>query len=447
MTPSPLFLRLGLTVGHALWELAALGLLTWIGLACLRRSTPQARYAWACLGLAAMVVVPLATFLLLPAEPETGLFLGQIQVEVTDAAAADFLSWLRDLDLPGLLHRSSPWLAGAWLAGAGLMALRFGLTVLWLHYSFERHCRAASAELEARFQRLRNHFGLPESIQLRLSPGADTPMVLGWWRPVVLLPVAALLHLTPESLEAVLAHELAHLRRRDPLVNLFQCIAEALLFFHPLAWWLSREIRDLREQCCDDEAVALMRDPLPLAEGLAALAQLSHRPSTLPDPALAAAKGPLMSRITRLFRPDITALPSPRALGWGLAALLACGTLAVAQEKKAAPKPKAPKSDTPKDSDSTGPVAMEFHQMKIKSRPKSLDYPKEAREAMIQGTVQVELVVAPDGSITAAKAINGPAELRGAAEGYAREWRFKPPMKNGKPIAARFLLTINFKLM
>ncbi len=440
MAPSPLLLRLGLTVGHALWEGAVLGLLAWLGLALLRRSTPQARYACACMGLLAMVAAPVVTFLLLSPEPGVAPFLGQVQVEISDAPHSGLQSWLQRVDLPGLLRQVSPWLAWAWITGAGLMTLRFGATVIWLHHTFARHCRDASGDLEARFQRLRTHFGLPSSLRLRLSPWADTPMVLGWWRPVVLLPVAALLHLNPASLEAVLAHELAHLRRRDPLVNLLQSIAEALLFFHPVAWWLSGEIRDLRELCCDDEAVALSRDPLPLAEGLAALARLGHASSTLPDPALAAVKGPLMSRITRLFRPQDASLPSFRTLGWGLAALIACGTLAIAQEKKATPKPKP----APQSAGATTDV--DFNQMKVLSKPKGLKYPAVAREAKIQGTVVVELVVDPQGVPTSSKAIDGPAELREAAEGYAKEWRFKPAKKGGQPITARFRLTINFKL-
>ena len=83
----------------------------------------------------------------------------------------------------------------------------------------------------------------------------DVPSVIGTIRPVVLLPVAALTNLTPDQIEALLAHELAHIRRRDYAMNLAQTVAEALLFFHPAVWWMSARIREEREHCCDDVAV------------------------------------------------------------------------------------------------------------------------------------------------------------------------------------------------
>ena len=81
-------------------------------------------------------------------------------------------------------------------------------------------------------------------------------MVVGWLRPVILLPASALTGLAPSQLEAVIAHELAHIRRHDYLVNLFQTTVETLLFYHPASWWISRQIRAEREHCCDDVAVS-----------------------------------------------------------------------------------------------------------------------------------------------------------------------------------------------
>ena len=100
----------------------------------------------------------------------------------------------------------------------------------------------------------------------------DTPTVIGWLRPVVLLPVAALANLTPDQVQAILAHELAHVRRHDFVVNLLQTIAETLLFYHPAVWWLSHRIRVEREHCCDDIAVEVCGDPVGYAEALTTLA-------------------------------------------------------------------------------------------------------------------------------------------------------------------------------
>ena len=93
-------------------------------------------------------------------------------------------------------------------------------------------------------------------------PLVDVPTVIGWLRPVVLVPASALAGMTPQQLEAILAHELAHIRRHDYLVNLLQTLVETLLFYHPAVWWLSRRIRIERENCCDDLAVSLCGDPV-----------------------------------------------------------------------------------------------------------------------------------------------------------------------------------------
>ena len=99
----------------------------------------------------------------------------------------------------------------------------------------------------------------------------DVPVVIGWLRPVILLPVAALAGLTPAQVEAILAHELAHIRRHDSCVNVLQTIAETLLFYHPAVWWVSHRIRAEREHCCDDIAVAVCGDPVAYAQALAEL--------------------------------------------------------------------------------------------------------------------------------------------------------------------------------
>jgi beta-lactamase regulating signal transducer with metallopeptidase domain len=86
-------------------------------------------------------------------------------------------------------------------------------------------------------------------VQLLVSPLVEVPTVVGWLRPVILAPVGALTGLSPDHVEALLAHELAHIRRCDYLVNMLQSVAEALLFYHPAVWWISGEIRAERELC------------------------------------------------------------------------------------------------------------------------------------------------------------------------------------------------------
>ena len=112
----------------------------------------------------------------------------------------------------------------------------------------------------------------------------EVPMVIGWLRPVILLPVAATTGLSSEQLEAILAHELAHVARRDYLVNLLQSVVETLLFYHPAVWWVSNQIRVEREHCCDDIAVAVSGNVLVYARALTELEELRGRS---PAPSLA----------------------------------------------------------------------------------------------------------------------------------------------------------------
>ena len=136
------------------------------------------------------------------------------------------------------------------------------------------------------------------------------PTVIGWLKPVVLLPASALAGLAPNQIEAILAHELAHIRRHDYLVNLCRRVVETLLFYHPAVWWLSRRIRAERENCCDDLAVSLCGDPVAYA---AALAELEGLRSTTGDLVLAATGGSLLQRVRRLLGAPTHA---GRAPGW-----------------------------------------------------------------------------------------------------------------------------------
>jgi hypothetical protein len=125
----------------------------------------------------------------------------------------------------------------------------------------------------------------------------DAPAVLGWFRPVVLLPVRALTGLTEAQIEAVIAHELAHIRRFDCFVNLFQIGTETLLFYHPAVWWVSQQIRAEREHCCDDEAIAICGDAVNYARALTLMEEWRTAPALM----MAANRSPLAERVVRVL--------------------------------------------------------------------------------------------------------------------------------------------------
>ena len=141
-----------------------------------------------------------------------------------------------------------------------------------------RQCRPPATRGRAMATRLSRRLHIAAPITLLESTLVDVPTVIGWLKPVVLLPASALAALSPQQLEAILAHELAHIRRHDYLVNLLQTLVETLLFYHPAVWWLSRRIRIERENCCDDLAVSLCGDPVAYASALADLEALRSEP-------------------------------------------------------------------------------------------------------------------------------------------------------------------------
>ena len=358
---SPLAERIGLTLLHSLWQLALIGALAYLLLECLRKASPHIRYLVAYSTLALMVLCPVMTFHLRtstePNHPKTianspntlasessfpseaaSLSLGetpdstlisknlssQIEAPATAIALATespttkpavslknpttetspspplqstqtWQSWLNQLSA-----RIAPWhprLAVFWLVGFLFITFR---NLGGCHAT--RRLRVHSNDpddkrLQAMIATLSSRLGIKGTVQLRESNKVQTPILFGWLKPLILTPVGLLSQLSNEQLEALLAHELAHVRRHDYLFNILQTVAESLLFFHPAVWWLSRRIRLEREFCCDDLAVSLSSDHISYAQALASIEESRG----LIGSGLSAGEKPLLLRIKRVL--------------------------------------------------------------------------------------------------------------------------------------------------
>ena len=151
--------------------------------------------------------------------------------------------------------------------------------------------------------RIARRLGVRRSVRLLSSARVLVPAVIGWLRPAILLPAAVVAGMPAAHLDAILAHELAHIRRSDFLVNVLQSAAEVLLFYHPAVWWVSRQIRVERELCADDLAVAVSGDRVTYAAALTSLESLRAEPL-----AIAIVSGDdLLTRVRRLLEPDVAA--------------------------------------------------------------------------------------------------------------------------------------------
>jgi beta-lactamase regulating signal transducer with metallopeptidase domain len=330
MSLSHLFQTLGLTVLHMLWIGALIGGVAFVWLRSNQAANPRARYACAVGGLMALLVGTGLTFAFLASMSPTPIV---FPVDAAGPSTTDDLqlsvetaSLQRNFDrgTTGLGRATTSMIAWGWITGIALMSVR--LFRQWIRVRRLRVVGIAepSADWALMFNTLKSKIGIDSRISMLVSHTIDSPMVVGWVRPLVLVPAAAFTSLTPDQLQTVLAHELQHIARRDHLVNMLQAFIEVLLFFHPVTWWLSRQIRVERENCCDDGALLVTGSPRTFAEALLVLESLRSNKNHSPQ-LLTATGGSLMHRVSRLFG---TNQPQPLNAGWRT--LSACTLLAAA---------------------------------------------------------------------------------------------------------------------
>ena len=190
-----------------------------------------------------------------------------------------------------------PWLVEAWLLGVAFFSLRSAGGFLLLERERRKQSIVVGPRVLEICRRLQDQLGIDRAIAYCECKWLQAPAVIGWFRPVVFLPATALTGLSEEQLELVIAHELAHIQRFDPFVNVFQVCVETLLFYHPAVWWLNKRIRAEREHCCDDMAVALCGNAVEYARALTLMEEWRSAPVF----AMAANRGPLTDRIVRVL--------------------------------------------------------------------------------------------------------------------------------------------------
>jgi len=355
----------GWTLVHFAWQGALVGLAAAFALRLLRHSAPQARYVVACLALAAMFVLPGATaWRLLPGAGDVPEGVGQVrrQLFVRVAPAPKLrhertiIGFRRQIPAPPAGGRDTdasmaplvlPIVVALWFGGVCLLLTRLA-GGWWRVHRLLRMARALPASRwQAVSSRLGVQLGLHRIVRVVDAAFVDGPVVVGWLQPVVLLPVAALAGLTPEQVRAILAHELAHVRRHDALVNVAQTVAETLLFYHPAVWWLSSRIRTEREHCCDDVALSVSGDAYAYAS---ALAELESWRAGQPTLALAATGGPLLRRVARVLAPPAARSPRGGALltlALALVLVVGAGALQLLVARQPPPPLDAPRESAP----------------------------------------------------------------------------------------------------
>jgi beta-lactamase regulating signal transducer with metallopeptidase domain/uncharacterized GH25 family protein len=339
--------QLGWTLVHSVWEIAAISIVLFVANLCLRGANAKVRYLLAIVALFLCAAGPVTTYIALrpPNEPSV---VGTRQVLERQMSAPISVHPVAPAQQAasaiGVRQRIEPFLAPlvlAWLIGLGLMTLRLlgGLILI------ERIKRKGRFDVDERWhasiRSLSQKLQLHRRVELRIADGVATPIVVGVLKAVILFPAAALIHLSTEEVEALLVHELAHIRRHDYVVNLVQSVLETVLFYHPGVWWISSVVRVEREHCCDDIALSIVGDRQKYAKALLGVEQLRQ---ARPGLAVAATGGRLLLRVRRILL-----LPEQRLIPvtvWLTAVLIASVCLGVSQTLHGVPHHKNPEATT-----------------------------------------------------------------------------------------------------
>lgn len=332
----PLARQLGWGLLHSVWQGALIGVVFALCRLALKGRSADLRYLVSSMALVALVTLPMITFLrgALALSSDVSLSSSSlngasdfVSVGVGSSMHSDFGSGTEAFMQWGesWLSAAMPFIVAAWFFGVVVLSLRLARGCWWVKTISTCENEPADSALLNKLNDLRRRLGVSRPVRLLKSALVEVPTVVGWIRPVILLPAAALIGLTPRQLEVILAHELVHVKRLDYLVNTFQCVVETLMFYHPVVWWVSRIIREEREHCCDDRVIEICGNRLAYARALATL-EAQRRPGA--EFAFAASGGSLVNRIQRLVGLPVEENPAGGARFGGLA-LLAVGLVLI----------------------------------------------------------------------------------------------------------------------
>lgn len=305
----------GWSLIHFIWQGLLVAAVYAIGRRMLHDRHPICRYYLGLVCMVMLAVLPVITAIS-TYTPHT-VEASAPSVSASNAIAAVAVSATESVDISAAVREGLPWLVAAWAAGVLLLASRVFINWRRMKRLLRVGTRPLSDRWQQRVEYLVELFQIRSAVKVVESTLVEVPTVLGWLKPVILLPTSSFVGLTPQQLELVIAHELGHIRRLDYIVNLFQVAVETVLFYHPAVGWISRSIREEREKCCDDLVISRCGQPMEYAK---ALANLESIRSGHYSPALAATDGVLFERIERIVC-NHKAEPREALIGNGLVLL------------------------------------------------------------------------------------------------------------------------------
>ncbi len=310
---------LGWTLLHSVWQTALVALCLYVALAYAQKLNPNIRYVMAVVALLFTGALTTTTFLDLyfhhqPAleELQKDIYSRGVSAQhmpLTFVQPVTVGEQLTSLQFSELIQQCKMyvnlhlhWIVALWMTGVLALSLRFAGSLFYIHRLKKRWVNPVAERWQAKMQVMSKRLNIRQPIILLASGTAKVPMMIGHLKPVILIPAAMMSGLPEDQVEAVIAHEMAHIFRKDYWINMLQSLFEIIFFFHPAIWWISSVIREEREKCCDDLAIALCGSSLTYAKALASVEEvkLQHCQLAL---AMNGGKGSLFQRIERILEP------------------------------------------------------------------------------------------------------------------------------------------------
>lgn len=348
LLPGPAVSAFGWTLIHSIWQGTLLMLIAVAAFYYLRKKSANTRYLTGVGFLFAQVVASVGTFIYY--YPKTISAVTNVNTLARYTALSASRTWAEvSRELP-LTFKVQMWLTAhlhelviCWLIGSGILLLRFAGGWIFTERLRINAKIVMDKEWRARFGVIIAKMDISKAVEFRETAKVLTPLVIGTLSPVVLIPIGLLSGFSTAQVEAILAHELAHIRRNDYLINMLQSFVEVIFFFHPAIWWLSEKVRVEREHCCDDIALAVCGDKMSLAHALVKVAEWQSTPGLAM--AFASKKPLLLHRVQRVLGLNpkpVRTFSSLPAMIFAIGLVIGISAYAVAQkvekdkEKKAA---------------------------------------------------------------------------------------------------------------
>lgn len=294
---------LGWTVVHSLWQALIIAVLISVIVMGFKNKSSNAKYRAYFMGLLGVLFLSVLTFIDLFQYGSDSHFQQVILVQNHAVLEIQTISYHESIvsTIIAYFNNNMPLIVGIWLSGMVFFLLRLLGGIACVQYLKNNHLNTIPLAYKEKMWDLMEKIPLERAVNLAESTLVKVPMVIGFFKPIILLPFGTLNQLHPDEIEAILAHELAHIARNDYLINVLQSVIEVLFYFNPAVWWLSANIRTERENCCDDRAIELCGNSLTYAKALVSLQEVNHVPPMLAMP-FAGKQPKLLHRIQRILK-------------------------------------------------------------------------------------------------------------------------------------------------